>query len=163
MRGGFGVGLWKEIRKEWPLLLQNASISLGDESRVSFWKDVWCCEEALCLAFPSLFNLAAQKDAMAAKLWDRNRGEGGWNPIFLRSFNDWEMEEVERFWQVLHKQKIRPFIEDKILIKGSRNDAFSVKIMYRVLDCSPQVAFPSRSIWNPIIPPIIGFFAWEAS
>ena len=88
MRGGFSVGLWKEIRKEWPLLLQNASISLGDESRVSFWKDVWCCEEALCLAFPSLFNLATQKDAMAAKLWDRNKGEGGWNPIFLRSFND---------------------------------------------------------------------------
>ena len=119
-----------EIRKEWPLLLQNASISLGDGSRVSFWKDVWCRQEALCLACPSLFNLAAQKDATVAELWDHNRGEGGWNPIFLRSFNDWEMEEVERFLQVLHKQKIIPFIEVKILIKGSRNDAFSVKIMY---------------------------------
>ena len=84
----------------------------------------------MCLAFPSLFNLAAQKDATVAELWDHNKGEGGWNPIFLRSFNDWEMEEVERFLQVLHKQKIRPFVEDKILIKGSRNDAFSMKIMY---------------------------------
>ena len=35
--------------------------------------------------------------------------------------------------------------------------------MYMVLDCSPQVAFPSRSIWNPVIPPRMGFFAWEAS
>ena len=100
---------------------------------------------------------------MAAELWDRNSGEGGWNPIFLRSFNDWEMEEADRFLQVLHRQKIRPFIEDKILFKGFRNDAFSVKIMYRVLDCSLQVAFPSHSIWSPVIPPRIGFFAWEAS
>ena len=50
--------MWKEIRKEWPLLLQNASISLGAGSRVSFWKDVWCGKEALSLAFPTLFRLA---------------------------------------------------------------------------------------------------------
>ena len=80
--------MWKEIKKKWPLLLQNASISLGDGSMISFWKDVWCGEEALSLAFPNLFRLAAQKDATAVELWDRNSEEGGWNPIFLRSFND---------------------------------------------------------------------------
>ena len=37
--------------------------SLGDDSRVSFWKDIWCGEEALCNAFATLFNLAAHKDA----------------------------------------------------------------------------------------------------
>ena len=40
------------------------------------------------LAFPNLFRLTCQKNAMAAELWDRNSGEGGWNPIFLRSLND---------------------------------------------------------------------------
>ena len=40
IRGGFGVGLWKEIRKEWPIFLQNAALSLGDGRRISFWKDV---------------------------------------------------------------------------------------------------------------------------
>ena len=64
-------------------------------------------------------------------------GDGGWNPIFLRSFNDWEMEEVNRLLQVLYRKQIRPLMEDKIFFKGSKNDAFSVKIMYRVLDCSP--------------------------
>ena len=88
----------------------------------------------MCLAFPTLFNLAAHKDATTAELWDHNREEGGWNPIFLRSFNDCEMEEVERFLQILHRQKIRPFMEDKILLKRSKNGAFFVKIMYRVLD-----------------------------
>ena len=82
------------------------------------------------------------------------------------SFLDLLMTGKWRMWIGFYKfciEKIRPFMEDQILFKGSRNDAFSVKIMYRVLDCSPQVVFPSRSIWNPVIPPRIGFFAWEAS
>ena len=41
IRGGFGVWLWKEIGKEWPLFLQNATFSLGDGRRISFWKNVW--------------------------------------------------------------------------------------------------------------------------
>ena len=163
IKGGFGVGLWKEIRKEWIYLFQNTNFALGNGSRISFWKDAWCGEEALRLTFPNLFRLTAQKNAKAADLWNRESGEGGWNPIFLRSFNDWEMEEVDRFLQILCRKQINPLMEDKILFKGSRNDGFLVKIMYRVLDCSPQVEFPSCSIWNPVIPPKLGFFAWEAS
>ena len=113
--------------------------------------------------FPNLFRLTAQKNARVADLWDWDSGVGGWNPIFLRSFNDWEMEEVDRLLQVLYSKQIRPLMEDKILFKDSKNDAFSVKSMYKVLDCSLQVDFPFRSIWNPVVPPIMGFFAWEAS
>ena len=51
-------------------LFQKCGFSLGDGRRVSFWKDVWCGEEALSLVFPSLFILAAQKGAMVADLWD---------------------------------------------------------------------------------------------
>ena len=43
---------------------------VGDGSRVSFWKDLWCGGEALCLSFPSLFDLAAQKQALVADVWD---------------------------------------------------------------------------------------------
>ena len=70
---------------------------------------------------------------------------------------------MNRFLQVLYSKRIRPLIEDKILFKGARNDAFSVSSMYRVLECFPQVAFPSRSIWNSVVPPRMGFFAWEVS
>ena len=151
------------IRKEWTHLFQNTYFALGNGSRISFWRDAWCGEESLSLTFPNLFRLTTQKNARAADLWNRESGEGGWNPTFPQSFNDWEMEEVDRFLQILCRKQINPLMEDKILFKGSRNDGFSVKIMYRVLDCSPQVEFPSRSIWNPVIPPRLGFFAWEAS
>ena len=47
--------------------------------------------------FPSLFNLAVHKEAMVVDMWDCGREEGAWSPTFIRSHNDWEMEEVERF------------------------------------------------------------------
>ena len=53
--------------------------------------------------------------------------------------------------------------EDRLLLKESITDGFSVRHMYRKLMFSPPLDFPSRSIWNPIVPPKLGFFTWEAS
>ena len=67
---------------------------------------------ALCNAFPTLFNMVAHKHARVAEVWDSSRVDGGWSPVFQRPFNDWEMEEVEKFFLVLHNKKIRPSQED---------------------------------------------------
>ena len=117
----------------------------------------------LCNAFPTLFNLVAHKDVRVADVWDSSREEGGWSPVFLRPFNDWEVEEVQRFLHFLHNKKIRPFQEDWLLLKETMTDGFSVRLMYRKLMHSSSTDFPCQSIWNPIVPPKLGFFAWEAS
>ena len=109
-----------------------------------------------------MFILAVQKDAMVANLWNYNREEGGWFPTFLRSFNDWEMEVVERFLSSIHRKKIKPWIEDKLLLKGSSHRNFSIRTMYSGLDLSPDIDFPFNSVWNSKIPSKISFFAWEA-
>ena len=163
IRGGYGTGLWKDISKEWITFSQNATSSLGNGRRLTFWKDSWCGEMALCNAFPNLFNLVAHKDARVAEVWDSSRVNGGWSPIFERPFNDWEMEEVERFLLVLHNKKIRSAQEDNRILKETRPDGFAVKLMYRKLMHFPPTDFPWHSIWNPIVPPKLGFFAWEAS
>ena len=162
-KGGFGVGLWKEISKEWPLFLQNYAFSLGDNRRIRFWKDVWCGEEALCSLFPTMFSLAVQKDAMVSELWNHFREEGGWAPTFLRPLNDWEMEEVGSFLSFIHRKKIKPEIEDNLLVNESRLGNFSVRTMYNGLDNSVDFDFPIRLVWNATIPSKISFFAWEAS
>ena len=59
-RINFRTGLWKEIRKEWEVILKNAQFVIGDGSRVSFWKDLWCGEVALCMVYPTWFSLADQ-------------------------------------------------------------------------------------------------------
>ena len=109
MRGGYGTGLWKDISKEWITFYQNSTSCLGNGRRLRFWKDPWCGGIALCIAFPTLFNLAALKDATAAEVWDSTRVDGGWSPVFQRPFNDSEMEEVERFLLVLQMRRLSPF------------------------------------------------------
>ena len=163
IRGGFGTGVWKDIRKVWLLFSHNAIPSLGNGRRLGFWKDPWGDETVLSQAFPTLFNLAAQKDARVAEVWDSSHEVGVWSPVFLRPFNDWELDEVERFFFFLHNKKIRSVQEDRLLLKDSNSDGFSVRHMYCKLMFSPPFDFPSRSIWNPIVPPKLGFFAWEAS
>ena len=54
--------------------LPKCGLSLGDGRRINFWTDVWCGEEALRSRYPSLFNLAPNKEAKIADIWDRDRG-----------------------------------------------------------------------------------------
>ena len=163
IRGGYGTSLWKEIRKEWPFFFQNSVFALRDGRRIKFWKDVWCGGEALCARFPSLFNLALNKEARVADIWDNSDGAGGWSPTFLRSLNDWEIGEMVRYLQTLDDQNFRPTGEDMLLLKEVKAKIFSVKAMYRGYDFTPAFDFPHRSIWNSVIPPKFGFFTWEAT
>lgn len=82
VRVGYGVGSWKDIKKEWGIALLNAEISLGDGRRgCAFTRKVkW--EEVLCDSFLSLFALADNKEVFIAGVWDSSRDEGGWIPCF---------------------------------------------------------------------------------
>ena len=80
LRGGFGTWLQKEIRKEWETPSPLTMYSIENSIRVSFWKDIWCGEEALDTSFPAQFALAAQKEASVADVWDNIGEVGGWSP-----------------------------------------------------------------------------------
>ena len=49
------------------------------------------------VAFPTSFTITTSKEAWVAEVWDDSLEVGGWAPCFARAFNDWELEEVERF------------------------------------------------------------------
>ena len=48
VREGYGVGLWKVIRKNWHLVSSRLSFMVGYRRRVKFWKDKWCGATPLC-------------------------------------------------------------------------------------------------------------------
>ena len=98
--------------------------------------------KALCFVYPSLFNLALHKEATVTDMWDRGRGEGCWSPTFLRSLNDWEIEEMKRFLRTLYKQNFSLSGEDKLLLKDVREEGFSIKLMYKGLDPSLAMSSP---------------------
>ena len=163
IRGSYGTSLWKEISKEWLFFSQSAVFVLGDERRIKFWRDVWCGEVALSNSFPNLFNIATNKEAKVAEIWDNREGEGCWSPTFLRSLNDWEVSEMTRFLQILHGYKLNPLGVDKLSLKNAIDKGFSVKSMYKGFDVSPALDYPHRLVWNPVAPPKTGVFAWEAA
>ena len=62
-RGSHGVGLWKTIAKEFDSLKKDYVFSLGDGRKIKFWEDSWCGSQPLCVAFPDLYSIAANKGA----------------------------------------------------------------------------------------------------
>ena len=59
---------------------------------------------------------------------------------------------MERFLQILHSRKIMSYREDQLMLKGAKDVFFLARLVYKKLVHSPPIAFPSRSIWNPIVP-----------
>ncbi|RVW56524.1 putative ribonuclease H protein [Vitis vinifera] len=119
-------------------------VGLGRAMGVRFWKDIWCGSTPLCEAFPSLFDLAGSKDAWVADYWDPMGEVGGWTPLFLRPFNDWEVEEAERLLSSIQGKRVDADGEDRMLWRGTKNEIFTVKSLYKSLDHSYAVSFPGK-------------------
>ena len=97
-RGGYGVGVWKAIRKEWEGIRCRSHFIVRNGRKVKFWKDLWCKDQTLKEAFPNLYQLAVDKDELVSNAWEGSREPGCWNPHFSRHFNDWKLEELEGFF-----------------------------------------------------------------
>ena len=115
VREGYGVGFWKEIRKEGVLMFKNVSFTVGDGRRVKFWKDIWCGNIPLCEAFPSLFAFAVSRDTWVADCWDSMGDARRWYPCFSRPFNDWEMEAVVSLLSFLQGKRLFVGMEDSVV------------------------------------------------
>ena len=151
-KGPYGTGMLKEIRKDWEILLARVGFDVRNGRRVQFWKDAWCGGATLCTLFPSLFALAVHKEATMADVWDNSRDAGGWSPHFSRMFNDWKLEEVERFLLILHIKKVLYTLEDKLFLREAKGGLFSVKFAYQYLSDLEAHPFPSNLIWNSWVP-----------
>ena len=114
-RGNAGIGLWKGISSTAMNLKQNCIFEIREENRIRFWKDTWCGELPLCVTFPTLYNVAGTRKAMVDEVWDCFDNYGAWNLRFIRSFNDWEIEQVQNFVGLINNMQIDPQKRDKML------------------------------------------------
>ncbi|KAJ9692984.1 hypothetical protein PVL29_011901 [Vitis rotundifolia] len=161
-RGTYGVGVWKEILKEANWCWENLMFKVGKGTRVSFWTDHWCGNTALSLMFPQLFALSVQRNATVKDVWDSSLGQGGWNLIFSRDFNDWELDLIGDLLILLRGFRTSSE-EDSVFWKEGNHGTFRVKDAFRLLDAPNVTAFPVKCIWVDKVPTKVAFFAWEAS
>ena len=59
---------------------------------------------------------------------------GNWSPRFSRPFNDWEMDDVERFLLCLCGKRVNLDEEDRVWWMESKNGKFSFKSIYKSLE-----------------------------
>ena len=161
VREGYEVGLWKEIRKEGPLMFKNIVYSVGDGGR-AFWKDKWCGNNTLCDSFPSLYALANSKEVWVAAVgtcW-RKRGVGIPGSLNLSMIGRW------RWWRgsflTLQGKRLVIDLEDRVLWKETKDGKFYVKSLYSALETRSAVSILKNIIWSPCVPTKVGFFTWEA-
>ncbi|RVX19039.1 Transposon TX1 uncharacterized 149 kDa protein [Vitis vinifera] len=135
VRESYGVGFWKEIRKEGALMQKKVAFLVGN----------------------------GRREAWVEEFWDTSGVEGVWSARFSRPFNDWEVEEVERLLLTIRGARLSPLMEDSMMWKVTSNGSFSVRSLYNDLSSRRAGLFPHGLIWNPSVPSKVCFFAWEAS
>jgi hypothetical protein len=163
VRMSYGVSLWKSIWHGWDDFFRLVKFDVGNGSRIKFWHDVWCGEVALHELYPDLFRLARNKEALVAHYMQICNDSTHWCLDFIRPIQDWEMESLSSFLDLLYTNKVRINGDDTMCWKPAPQKGFKVNSYYRVLFSRDNISFPWKSIWKPKVPSRVAFFVWVAA
>ena len=157
--GPHGVGLWKFIRARWDNFYKLLMFEVGAGSLIQFWDDVWCIEQPLKLAYPELYRIACNKEAVVADFVHFRGDSVYWEVNFTRLVQDWELESVSSFLEVLYSAKINRYEQDKMCCQPSPSNGFQVKSFYKHLSSLGVGSFLWKNIWKTKVPPRVAFFS----
>lgn len=156
--GTFGCSVWKSIRRLWPSFRNEISVSVGNGMKIDFWYEVWSGEGSLRDSFPQLYAISLQKEVFVGQVWSPQ----GWELIFKRAINDWEIGEFARLLEVLHSQPALSMKPDSVRWKNHSKGMFTVKSCYWKLNTLQSLTdiWPWKMAWQTKTPPKVACFAW---
>uniref|UniRef100_A0A2N9GIF8 Reverse transcriptase zinc-binding domain-containing protein n=1 Tax=Fagus sylvatica TaxID=28930 RepID=A0A2N9GIF8_FAGSY len=165
IRGSHGCGLWRSINSGWSDFVPYVEFVIGTGDRILFWSDRWCGDRPLKDVFPDLYACASNRQATIASTLIRSASGSRpeWNVHFVRNFNDWEVEEVASFFELLHAHTAFKEGGDGLRWRLKSNGVFDIRSYYLALRDNQPVTFPWKAIWGVHAPRRVAFFAWSAS
>ncbi|WMV13212.1 hypothetical protein MTR67_006597 [Solanum verrucosum] len=130
----------------------------GDGGKTLFWEEVWAGQASLKASFPELFSLSLQKVATVKEMRDAQ----GWNLKFRRPLNDWEVNRMVEFLNILERYKELSNREDKLLWAPDTQGRFSVGTAYRNSQRTHTQSsyWPWKMIWKVKVPFKVACFTW---
>jgi hypothetical protein len=103
-------------------------------------------------AFPVLYGIARDKDALVVAHLVPNSGSLQWDINFIQAAHDWEEEVLASFFTLLYSIRVRNQGDNKLWWTPSHKGKFDVSSFYKVLACKEKDPFPWRSIWRTKVP-----------
>ena len=116
----------------------------------------------MCEKFLALYALPNSKGVKVQEVWEGSRGVGGWNPRFVRSFNDLELELVEEFISTFHNRKVNSLERHKLVWKREKVVFFQLNPVLNLWKGGGQLLSLKGWCGNQCIPTKVSFFTWEA-
>lgn len=104
------------------------------------------------------YNIAANPRISVAEA----KSTHGWNIVFRRNLNDWELQSVAELWETLEAFQGLTEEEDVLMWKSHKSGAFSVKIAYHFINtiANPTQGWPWKQIWRVRVPKKVLCFTW---
>ena len=161
--GPYGVGLWKNIKKDWAHFTCFLRFEVGDGTQIKFWNDFWCEIGPLKEVFPELYSISRNKEAWVADHLIYQNEVVTWFLNFIQPAHDWELEAISSFMDVLYQSGVKGCAPDKVWWQRSMGKGFQVKLYYKALLPSSGILVPWKSIWKVKVPPRVSFFVWAAA
>jgi hypothetical protein len=81
----------------------------------------------------------------------------------VRAVQDWELDVISSFFEMLYSCKISQRIVDCIRWSPFKKGLFEVKSFYKALSNLANEVFPWKSIWRSKVLSRVAFFGWTAS
>uniref|UniRef100_A0A2N9EFC4 Reverse transcriptase zinc-binding domain-containing protein n=1 Tax=Fagus sylvatica TaxID=28930 RepID=A0A2N9EFC4_FAGSY len=149
----------------WNDYFQHIEFVVGLGNRIRFWQDKWCGDRALLDRFPTLYACSSHREVTIDSVLIRPNAGGlcEWNVTFGRDFNDWEIDLVVEFFQLLASNTPSNEGPDGLRWKGRKDGIFTSRSFYHVLNVRLGVPFPWKVIWAAKAPPRVSFFIWTAT
>ena len=127
------------------------------------WTDSWCGTGSLKDGFPELFRIARNKEALVRDHIRYQNGGVFWDLNLTRHAQDWELEAVFSFMELMYSSSAKGHGEDRMCWRGHSKDGFQVKSYYNLLLPPAGHLGPWKRIWKTGAPPRVAFFVWAAA
>uniref|UniRef100_A0A2N9FIH8 Reverse transcriptase zinc-binding domain-containing protein n=1 Tax=Fagus sylvatica TaxID=28930 RepID=A0A2N9FIH8_FAGSY len=155
-----GVILWKHIRKDWGHFARHVHVEVGDGAKTRFWTDIWCGTCSLKDGFPELYRIARNKEALVMDHLHYHNDSVSWDLNFTWHAQDWELDAVASFLELLSSSSVKGYGEDRICWRGSSKEGFQVRNYCKNLLPSAGILVPWKKIWKTNAPLRLAFFFW---